>query len=553
MSSPIFTHSMFRAGSTYIFSVFRRAGEQYRCYYEPLHERVAWAAKDVSRLALASSSSEAPKLRHPQLDKPYFQELEDSWRFWKDAISPDMVYRGYFSRDAQEAGVPFYRALLVAAGPRPVFCDCRTSGRIGTLKHELGGQHIFLWRNPWDQWWSYQLDDYFETANQIILHAQPLPKALANLASTRIIGGGNGEGYSELRDQYLARPLAFSDRYTLFYLLWCLALKEGLEHADYRLNIDTLCRDDDAAAVVEEDLARLGIDGLNFADAQCPVSVFSPEEQAQFEDLEAHVHSQLLESGWTEKNLHEVLAERELHRPERIAPEANRVSEQFARQRQLTQNLMTARSDQAAQHAEFARQQSTEIMRLDSLRANAEENFELASTELADARQDLVAHSAELELKNAALELKTEELELLGVELTQSQARLGRMTELSGALNHEVEQLKGMYAEVLRSWSWRLTLPLRWLGTAGLVLTGRRPVRRSVVKIISGILIRFPRVSRGMRRLLSLVPPLYNRVIALLDGPVEASPVLGPEGLNHRARSIHARLCERLGLKVEDL
>jgi hypothetical protein len=199
-------------------------------------------------------------------------------------------------------------------------------------------------------------------------------------------------------------------------------------------------------------------------------------------------------------------------------------------------------------------------MRLDSLRAGAEENFERASTELADARQDLEASNAELEsknseleLKNSELELKNSELELLGVELIQSQARLGRMTELSGALNHEVEQLKGMYAEVLRSWSWRLTLPLRWLGMAGLVLTGRRPFRKSVVQIISGILVRFPRFSRSMRRLLSLVPPLYNRVTALLDGPVEASPVLGPAGLNHRARNIHARLCERLGLKVEDL
>jgi hypothetical protein len=551
MSSPIFIHSMFRAGSTYLFSVFRRAEEQYRCYYEPLHERVAWAAKDVSRLGL--ESSEALKLRHPQLDKPYFEELKDSWHFWKDAILPDMVYGGYFSEDAQSAGVPFYRALLGAAGPRPVFCDCRTSGRIGTLKRELGGQHIFLWRNPWDQWWSYQLDDYFETANQIILHAQPLPKALANLARTRVIGGGNGEGYSELRDEYLSRPLAFSDRYTLFYLLWCLALKEGLDYADYRLNIDTLCRGDGTAAVVEEDLARLGIDGLSFADAQCPVSVYSPEEQAQFENLENHVHGQLIESGWTEDELNEVLAERELHRPKRMAPEPNRVSKQFARQRQLTQNLMMARSEQATQHTEFARQQSTEIMRLDSLRAGAEENFERASTELADARQDLEASNAELELKNSELELKNSELELLGVELIQSQARLGRMTELSGALNHEVEQLKGMYAEVLRSWSWRLTLPLRWLGMAGLVLTGRRPFRKSVVQIISGILVRFPRFSRSMRRLLSLVPPLYNRVIALLDGPVEASPVLGPAGLNHRARNIHARLCERLGLKVEDL
>ena len=539
MSSPIFIHSMFRAGSTYLFSVFRRAGEQYRCYYEPLHERVAWAAKDVSRLALASSSSEAPKLRHPQLDKPYFQELEDSWRFWKDAISPDMVYRGYFSRDAQEAGVPFYRALLGAAGPRPVFCDCRTSGRIGTLKHELGGQHIFLWRNPWDQWWSYQLDDYFETANQIILHAQPLPKALSTLAKTRVLGGASGEGYSELRDEYLSRPLAFSDRYTLFYLLWCLALKEGLEHADYRLNIDTLCRDKDAAAVIEEDLARLGIDGLSFADAQCPVSMYSPEEQAQFEDIEAQVHGQLIDSGWTEEELNGVLKERELHRPKRIIPEPDRILGQLARQRRLTQDLMTARSEQAAQHAELESRQLSENRRLENLCEVVEKRLERTSTELVEVRQERVASHAQLEL--------------LANELSQTQVQLENFTVLSSALNHEIEQLKGMYDAVLRSWSWRLTLPLRWLTSAGQVLIGRRPFRSVFVQAISSLLVRYPRVSRTVRRLLSLMPPLYSRVIVLLDGPVEGSPVLAQADLNQRARTIHARLCGRLGLKAEEL
>ena len=537
MGSPVFVHSMFRAGSTYLFSVFRRAEEQYRCYYEPMHERVAWAASDVSRLTPASS--EAPKLRHPQLNKPYFQELSESWRSWKDAITSDMVYQGYFSQDPQAAGVPLYQALLGAAGPRPVFCDCRTSGRIGTLKRELGGRHLFLWRNPWDQWWSYQLDDYFETANQIILHAQPLPKALSALAATRVLGGGNGEGYSELRDDYLSRPLAFSDRYTLFYLLWCLALKEGMDYADYRLNIDTLCSSEGAAAVIEEDLARLGIDGLSFADAQCPVSVYSPEEQAQFEHIEAQVHDQLLESGWTEQELNRVLTERELHRPQRTISEPGRISEQLGRQRQLTQGVMMARSELAAQHADVAAQQSTEILRLDSL--------------LSESTQQLAANNAQLEALGGELSQAQARLELLGGELSETQARLEGMTALSSGLADEVEQLKGMYTAILRSWSWRLTLPLRWFGTAGQVLTGRRPLRGLLVQIVGLASARYPRMSRRLLRLLKVIPPLHRRVIALLYAPVEAPPVLGEADLNQRARVIHAQLCERLGLQVEDL
>ena len=544
MGSPVFVHSMFRAGSTYLFSVFRRAEEHYRCYYEPMHERVAWAASDVNRLTPASS--EAPKLRHPQLNKPYFQELSESWRSWKDAITSDMVYQGYFSQDPQAAGVPLYQALLSAAGPRPVFCDCRTSGRIGTLKRELGGRHLFLWRNPWDQWWSYQLDDYFETANQIILHAQPLPKALSALADTRVLGGGNGEGYSELRDDYLSRPLAFSDRYTLFYLLWCLALKEGMDYADYRLNIDTLCSSEDAAAVIEQDLARLGIDGLSFADAQCPVSVYSPEEQAQFEHIEAQVHDQLIESGWTEQELNGVLAERKLHRPQRTISEPSRISEQLGRQRQLTQGVMMARSELAAQ-------QSAEILRFDSLLSESRQQLAANDAQLEALGGELSQAQARLELLGGELSQAQAQLRLLGGELSETQARLERMTALSSGLADEVEQLKGMYAAILRSWSWRLTLPLRWFGTAGQVLPGRRPLRGLFVQIAGLALARYPRMSRRLLRLLKVIPPLYRRVIALLYAPIEASPVLGEADLNQRARTIHAQLCERLGLKVEDL
>jgi len=41
---PIYIHSLFRAGSTYLFHVFRRSKAGYWCYQEPLHE-VAFIAK----------------------------------------------------------------------------------------------------------------------------------------------------------------------------------------------------------------------------------------------------------------------------------------------------------------------------------------------------------------------------------------------------------------------------------------------------------------------------------------------------------------------------
>ena len=172
---------------------------------------------------------------------------------------------------------------------------------------------------------------------------------------------------------------------------------------------------------------------------------------------------------------------------------------------------------------------------------------------MSESKQQLAANDAQLEALGGELSQAQAQLGLLGDELSQTQARLEGMTALSSGLADEVEQLKGMYAAILRSWSWRLTLPLRWFGTAGQVLTGRRPLRGLLVQVAGLALARYPRVSRRVLRLLKVMPPLYRRVIALLYAPVEASPVLGDADLNQRARVIHAQLCERLGLKVEDV
>ena len=46
-NNPVFIHSLFRAGSTYLFSRLRDRPGLY-CFYESMHELVAWA---ITRLA----------------------------------------------------------------------------------------------------------------------------------------------------------------------------------------------------------------------------------------------------------------------------------------------------------------------------------------------------------------------------------------------------------------------------------------------------------------------------------------------------------------------
>tara|TARA_A100001015_G_scaffold149468_1_gene165752 strand:- start:34 stop:477 length:444 start_codon:yes stop_codon:yes gene_type:complete len=144
--TPIFIHSNFRAGSTYIFSEFRK-NCQLNCYYEPMHELVAWASEDKDRLTLEQGDEKMSRLRHPSLNRPYFSELLDAWPSWRSSLSQEAVYGGYFSDSFEGIGSDFYLKLVHHSQARAVFCECRTAGRIPALKRLVGGRHSFLWRD----------------------------------------------------------------------------------------------------------------------------------------------------------------------------------------------------------------------------------------------------------------------------------------------------------------------------------------------------------------------------------------------------------------------
>lgn len=49
------------------------------------------------------------------------------------------------------------------------------------LKQQYSSVHIYLWRNPWDQRWSYQINDCFDTATHAIINAYNPPQIIALL------------------------------------------------------------------------------------------------------------------------------------------------------------------------------------------------------------------------------------------------------------------------------------------------------------------------------------------------------------------------------------
>ncbi|NKF23355.1 glycosyltransferase family 4 protein [Solimonas marina] len=292
---PVFCHSLFRSGSTYLFKVFRRSG-RFQCFQEPLHE-IAWRSIENHERLLEATSDNHGRLRHPQLDRPYFQELYDTHTAWKDVIRKEMVYDDYFGGCAG-AGTHRYYHALSAASPRPAFFqDCRTTQRIGRLRRELGGLHLYLWREPHAQWQSYQATAYFATAQLLIANARGAPESMRRMRRICSLPSYSLDDIDAEFRKYKKFALPEEESYALFYLLWCLALLHGCQHADLLISIDRLSVDADYRQHTVGTLASQGIDGLSFDDCRAPAASMTAELRARFGPIEARVHALLIECG----------------------------------------------------------------------------------------------------------------------------------------------------------------------------------------------------------------------------------------------------------------
>lgn len=322
--SPIFIHSMFRSGSTYIFERFRRSEDPpYFCFQEPLNEAVYLNRNTRAQLqAIGSTGDLSRLLRHPEMDRPYFAELCDIYPAWVDTVRFDQSYDRAFDTTASEASLGFFRSIIAAAAARPVIQECRTVYRAGMYKKSLGGVCIHLWRNPWDQWWSYKSTSYFDTVNQLLISAEPRPQVV-NTLRERIDFQEAPPG--ELTGRYhhfeQNRPTAEAS-YLTFYTLWLLSQLSLRPVQDLEINIDQLAQSETYRAATQKALEAAGIAGLDFSGCATPVAGFGETDAAFFAPLEKEVRTWFIRAGYTASELSRIDKVRDANAPKRPALEA---------------------------------------------------------------------------------------------------------------------------------------------------------------------------------------------------------------------------------------
>ena len=489
--SPIFIHSLFRAGSTYLFNVFRRSGAGYWCYQEPLHE-LAVFARDEPKLLLVDHGEEKTRLlRHPKTEKMYFQELYDTWPAWQEALSAFAVYNGYFAPPHADIGIPYWSALIDAAQGRPVLQECRTAGRIGAIQDQLGGYHIYLWRNPWDQWWSYKVTPYFDVANQLIINAPYSPPAVHALRAALGLEAYAGDGLGEAFAHFSEKPRTSEENYLIFYLLWCLGLQAGAKHAHLMLNIDRLSDSPTYRDEMQTQLTEAGIDGIDFSDCHVPQGRHLEQDQAFFTALEDKVHHWLKEGGWSQNELDHVYS--------------------------LRQQFLPA-------------SWSESIAALDP--------------------QDLAEQASRARTLTRRFESNVAEIARVGAaKIAQAEAKADQAEAKANQAEAKADQAEANFVGLLNSKSWRLTAPLRWLGRMVRRITAKslKGHLKALIRKVAGYAARHPPFRQAAINMLNHSPSLKARLKRVIYGgamqmqPLRDVPIDVSE-LTPRARMIYGDL-----------
>jgi hypothetical protein len=542
--NSIFIHSLFRSGSTYVFGAFRRSAAGYWCYQEPLNEYVRHVADAPERL-LEIGARDSALLRHPALDKPYF------WEFYqvRKAIAP--LFRKEFSYDTFFIGkdhpsygalCTYLQALIDNAQGRPFFQCCRTTGRFAGLRDAFGGTHIHLWRNPHDQWWSYQVGDYFDATTQLIFNASDLPDSLAAVRDLCGIATFRDQDIDKELAHFRNHRLAAREDYVAFYALWLYSLLACEKAADVSVNIDAMSTSSTYRRDTLSALDRDGINGLDFSDCNIAQSQFGANDLAFFAEAEERVHDIFRNKGVEQDDLAAALDLRARYRPgsrwtipdavaslSRVHGVAIRQMDALAgTQRELAQreNVLAdaRRAIAAGQAALDARENDLAEAHARSTALAAESGairlrMAALSEDLVEASARLDSQAAELASARQRSERLHDELRVAGSRLEEANLETHRWWSMADDTGRHLQA-------IYLSHSWRLTAPLREINAwrkrlagstgAGVATLGgmpRRVVRQLLLAAWAHARGRPERRAKFVR-LLAPFPRLYSRLRA---------------------------------------
>lgn len=186
-SLPIFVHSSFRVGSTWMWLRFC-SNNSTLSYYEIFNEHLATLTRREARTKGSLSWSS----KHPEV-KAYFDAylpLLQPGGGVRGFAAP-MAFERFFAPGGMTEAETAYVGGLIgharAEGRVPVLTSTRSLGRVAALRAAFGGTHVLLYRNMFRQWascteqWMLNTEYFLDSVARIIA-AAGRDRKLARLA-----------------------------------------------------------------------------------------------------------------------------------------------------------------------------------------------------------------------------------------------------------------------------------------------------------------------------------------------------------------------------------
>lgn len=458
--TPITIHSLHRSGSTYLFNSFRRSAGGYYCYQEPLNSYLL-NARDNPNVLLEVWADTVRLLRHPTLDKPYFFEFRPLADKIAEHFRPSFSVENYFGTPEQdrEDFKAYLNVLIQGAQGRPVLQECLSIGRVGEFKDIIGGQAIFLWRNPWDHWWSNKVNSHFEIVYiQLLSYAQN--SYLGALRSHLKIGWNLSID--------AAKNIRFSadQSYLIFFMFWIFAMDHARRLCDISCNIDSLAISGKYRRDFSKGLDELGITGLDFSDCATPISFYGEGERRFFQQQEDLAKEIFVASGGTMERWRDIEALRQEHNPHKTYPA------------RISSETITKEADKIHKTARRLEDELSGAQReLGSVKSALVET-QINYVNLNNSHSDLERQHAELSdihnVQFARLVLLEQDLERKNRDLANAQAQLTRLELNNNKLSDDLSRQIARNERLKASMSWRITAPIRGLGRMAKKIKGEK-------------------------------------------------------------------------------
>jgi hypothetical protein len=275
--NPIFIHSLFRTGSTYIWNKFRQ-NKNYYCYYEPFHPSMIKINRNSIKNAL---TLDYKSVHHPRIEKYYLMEYKNFLKGGKIGVpffKKSFAFDEFCNLDENPDLKHYIDFLIQGAGSKIALCQFnRTAFRVKWFQQYYPNSfNIYLIRSPRDQWQSYV--ELYKRTRYIPFFALDLLIVSKNLDRDSFLSISKHLPFFEFNADNLDWEIIFyktivdsysmEEQYFVFYYLWFKAFVENVLHSDLCININLLCQDSLYKRKIIDCFLAKGWPGINFQDSQ---------------------------------------------------------------------------------------------------------------------------------------------------------------------------------------------------------------------------------------------------------------------------------------------